>query len=112
LEIKVITVEELREQGVNKTVNIVLDYLKNCDSIYVSFDIDSLDDSIVKGTGTPEPHGLSEGEAMVLITGLVSDEKVNCLELTEVNPILDEKNKTAEIAFRIVNESVKCIENN
>lgn len=110
LNMKVITVSELRNNGATKTANLVLEYLCNCDSIYISFDVDSLDCSIAKGTGAKEPNGLWESEANELITKLAANKKTNCFEISEVNPTLDDENKTAEIAFRILNQGIKRIE--
>lgn len=110
LAMKVVEVDELRRQGAAHIAKHVLDYLGACDSIYISFDIDSLDSSIAKGTGTSEPDGLWENEASELIASLVSHGNVSCLEVSEVNPTLDDENKTAEIAFRIIDRSIKCIE--
>lgn len=109
LGIKVITVEDLRSKGAKTTVNIISEYLTKCDSIYISFDMDSLDESIAKGTGTKEPNGLTEKEANILVTELIKTQKVNCLEISELNPTLDENNNTAEIAFRLINDSIQLL---
>src|SRR6476660_3538306 len=55
---KVITTKEVRSKGVENIVRAVQRYLSDCTDIYVSFDVDSLDTSISKGTGTPVHNGL------------------------------------------------------
>ena len=60
---KVITSKEVRSKGVENVVRAVLRYLADCTDIYISFDVDSLDSSISKGTGTPVGNGLREREA-------------------------------------------------
>src|SRR6188768_383619 len=50
---KVITTKEVRSKGPENIVRAVLRYLSDCTDIYISFDVDSLDSSISKGTGTP-----------------------------------------------------------
>ena len=70
--------------------------------IYISFDVDSMDcDLVSRGTGTPVPNGLSEEEATEIVCGLVADPKTCCLEVTEVNPTLDNKKNTIKELVRI-----------
>jgi arginase len=100
--IKVIPVAELRRKGVAQVVRQTLLTLSHCDDIYVSFDVDSLDSSISRGTGTPVAVGLKEREAEDLLASLMQNHKICCLEITEVNPTLDKENLMAEIAFNIL----------
>ena len=109
-KISIIRTEELRELGPVKTAEKALDHLKDCDMIYISFDVDSMDPSISKGTGTPVPGGLFEEEATGIILRLLQDDKVNCLEITEINPVLDDKgNAMGEAAFRILDAATDFI---
>ena len=78
-------------------------HLDHCDMIYVSFDIDAVDGSIVPGTGTPVPHGLNVSQARELLSLLCEDEKLVAFEMVEVNPLLDTHNKTAKVAFDLIN---------
>jgi arginase len=100
--IKVIPVAELRRKGVAQVVRQTLLTLSHCDDIYVSFDVDSLDASISRGTGTPVANGLKEREAEDLLASLMQSHKICCFEITEVNPTLDKENLMAEIAFNIL----------
>lgn len=100
--IKNITTKQLRTKGVPAVIEEVFDYLKHCDKIYISFDVDSLDPKISTGTGTPVPNGLRIKEAKDLMTGLVANEKVCCFEIVEINPTLDTENSMAETAFKIL----------
>jgi arginase len=107
--IKVITVAEVRRKGVEQTVRQAMLTLNQCDDIYVSFDVDSLDSSISRGTGTPVPNGLKQKEAEDLLASLMQNHKICCLEITEVNPTLDKENLMAEIAFNILQRSVNIL---
>jgi len=109
LGIKVISVKELRNKGIENVVRSALRYLSDCTDIYVSFDVDSLDASISRGTGTPVSHGLKEREAEDLISKFMMNHKICCLEITEVNPTLDRENLMAEIAFNILQRSVNIL---
>jgi arginase len=107
--IKVITVAEVRRKGVAQVVRQTVLALSECDDIYVSFDVDSLDSSISRGTGTPVANGLKEREAEDLLASLMQNHKICCFEITEVNPTLDKENLMAEIAFNILQRSVNIL---
>ncbi|HNQ32092.1 MAG TPA: arginase, partial [Candidatus Woesebacteria bacterium] len=107
--IKVIPVQEVRKKGVENIVRQALMHLSNCDDIYVSFDVDSLDSSISRGTGTPVSNGLKEREVEDILASLMQNHKICCFEITEVNPTLDKENLMAEIAFNILQRSVNIL---
>lgn len=106
---KVISTKEVRSKGPENIVRAVLRYLSDCTDLYISFDVDSLDSSISKGTGTPVGNGLREREAEDLISKFMQNRKVCCFEITEVNPTLDKENLMAEIAFNILQRSVNVL---
>jgi arginase len=108
-EIKIITTNEIRRKGAENIVKAVTRYLSDCTDIYVTFDVDSLDSSISKGTGTPVSNGLREREAEDLVSKFMQNRKVCCFEITEVNPTLDKENLMAEIAFNILQRSVNVL---
>ena len=105
-------VEEIRFRGLEVCLKETLERLKHCDHIYISFDVDSMDsDLISKGTGTPVSKGFDEFEIIDIINKVVDSKKVVCLEIVEVNPLLDNKgNKMAETAFDVLYEVTKNIE--
>jgi len=107
--IKVIPVAELRKKGVESVVRTTFLHLANCDDIYVSFDVDSMDSSISRGTGTPVSNGLKEREAEDLMASFMQHHKICCFEIAEVNPTLDKENLMAEIAFNILQRSVNLL---
>ncbi|HSV12401.1 MAG TPA: arginase [Hanamia sp.] len=106
---KVITTNELRRKGPENVVRAALRFLTECTDIYVSFDVDCLDSSISKGTGTPVSNGLREREAEDLVSKFMQNRKICCFEITEVNPTLDKENLMAEIAFNILQRSVNVL---
>jgi arginase len=107
--IKVITSKEVRSKGPENVVRSVTRYLSDCTDIYISFDVDCLDASISKGTGTPVGNGLKEREAEDLVSKFMQNRKLCCFEITEVNPTLDKENLMAEIAFNILQRSVNVL---
>lgn len=109
LNIRNYMVHEVRYRGLETCLQEAIGQLSKCDILYISFDVDSLDcDLISKGTGTPVSKGFDPEEVKAIIKGLFDTGKVVCLELTEVNPLLDNKgNVMAETAFDVLNEVTK-----
>lgn len=112
LGIKNFTIDEVRQYGAENTVSHVLERLSDCDLLYISFDVDSMDpDETSYGTGTPVKNGLSVNEARVLLNGFAKSPKTVCMEVVEVNPCLDNKvNKMAEVAFELIESVTRTLE--
>lgn len=106
-------VAEVDDMGMNKIGKEILEELKDCDIIYVSFDVDSMDpDEVSYGTGTPVQDGITPDQAKNLLSVLLADPKVVCFEMVEVNPLLDKKgNKMASTALSILEKAVETLEN-
>lgn len=98
------TVEDVRKSGVPAIVENCLNQLQDCDLLYISFDVDSMDPQLTSfGTGTPVGNGLTPEEATEILTLLAQDQRTVCVEFVEVNPCLDNKcNAMAEYAFEIL----------
>ena len=90
------------EIGIEAVLNKALSQLNECDLIYVSFDVDSLDPNISIGTGTPAANGMSENEAVFLLKALINHPKTVAFEITEINPLLDREKPMEEVAARII----------
>ena len=103
------TTEEVGQKGVEQVCEEALALLKDCEQLYISFDVDSLDTSISVGTGTPVPNGLSKEQALALNIELIKDKRVCCWEIVEVNPTLDTENKMAESAFDILEATTESL---
>jgi arginase len=109
-KVKVVTTNELRKTGVTKLSRELIKYLSHCDKLYISFDVDSMDPSISRGTGTPVKGGINEREAADLILELLQNERTCCLEFTEINPTLDSENVMAETVFEILQKVARQVE--
>ncbi len=105
-------VEEIRHRGMVPCLIEAIERLEECDLVYISFDVDSMDcDYISHGTGTPVSKGFDDVEIRQIIGAFLETEKVACLEFVEINPTLDEKkNKMAETAFEILEDVLPIIE--
>ena len=65
---------------------------------HLSFDLDGTDPDVAPGVGTPVPGGVSFREAHTVMELVAESGKLLGLELTEINPILDNRNRTAKTA--------------
>ncbi|MDO4672335.1 MAG: arginase [Porphyromonadaceae bacterium] len=84
---------------IEKAIEIASD---GTEGIHVSFDVDSITPESAPGTGTIVHSGLTLREAFYLIETLCISGKVLALDMVEVNPMLDIKNKTGELAMELI----------
>ena len=99
--INVFTMRHVDEMGMASVARQALDRLRHLQRIHVSLDMDSLDPDDAAGVGTPVPGGLSYREAHLLMEILGDNGRVHSLDIVEINPILDDRNKTAELAVEL-----------
>jgi arginase len=105
--ITVYTMSDIDKMGIHRITSKVLKQFKNnVDHIHVSFDVDSVEPTIVPGVGTPVPGGLSYREAHLLMETIAECGCMSSLEITEVNPILDNRNASAVFAVELVASSM------
>jgi arginase len=104
-------VEQIRAAGLIHCVQEAITKLQDTEMIFISFDVDSLDcDQISYGTGTPVKSGFNSEEVLAILELFLATRKVVCLEVAEINPLLDNKgNKMAETAFGILSQLEKKI---
>lgn len=107
LNIPVYTMSDVDKLGVHRIITRVLkSFNERVDHIHVSFDVDSVDPSIAPGVGTPVPGGLSFRETHLVMEAIAECGCMSSLEITEVNPILDSRNQTAEFVVGVVASSM------
>lgn len=107
LNLPVYTMSDVDKLGIHRIIARVLkQFQEKVDHIHVSFDLDSVDPTLAPGVGTPIPGGLSFRESHLLMESIAECGCMNSLEVTEVNPILDEKNKSALFAAELVASSM------
>ncbi|HHI81317.1 MAG TPA: arginase [Planctomycetes bacterium] len=97
------TMRDLDVRGMADVMEEALSLL--CDGtagFHVSFDVDGLDPSIAPGVGTPVRGGLTFREAHLLMEMISDSNKALSFEMTEINPILDQRNATAEVAVDLL----------
>jgi arginase len=97
----VITMREIDENGIAACARQAMTFLSAVSKIHISLDMDSLDPDEAPGVGTPVPGGLTYREAHVLMEILSDSGKVSSLDIVEVNPILDTRNRTAKLGVEL-----------
>ncbi|WP_303983944.1 arginase [Niallia circulans] len=103
LGIKVFTMHEIDRLGMTKVMESTIDYLKKkTDGVHLSLDLDGLDPNDAPGVGTPVPGGISYRESHLAMEMLAESGLITSAEFVEVNPILDERNKTASLAVALM----------
>ncbi|WP_456272739.1 arginase [Bacillus sp. AK031] len=101
--IKVFTMHEVDRMGMTKVMEEAISYLKDkTDGVHLSLDLDGLDPSDAPGVGTPVLGGISYRESHLAMEMLAESNLVTSAEFVEVNPILDDKNRTASVAVALM----------
>lgn len=97
------TMRALDERGVRMVMEEAIAVAtRGTAGIWLSFDMDVIDPSEAPGVGTAVPGGMTYREAHLAMEMLADTGKVVGLDLVEVNPVLDERNRTAEIACELI----------
>ena len=99
LNLNIYTATDVKQRGMETVMNDILHDIevKEINKIHLSIDIDSMDPSIVCGTGTRVDGGLCNGDFYSFIDGLFETRKVVSADFVEYNELLDDDNKTTAI---------------
>lgn len=102
--IKVYTMHEIDRIGMPQIIEDTNQYFEEqgVDGVHLSFDLDAIDPLDAPGVGTPVPGGVTFREAHLAMEMLAETGKITSAEFVEVNPILDERNKTGTLAVDLI----------
>ena len=100
--VNVYTMKDVDAYGVASVMRDALKNLSHLERIHLSFDLDVLDPEVAPGVGTPVRGGLTYREAHLVMELINEAGVVTSLDVVEVNPILDARNGTAELAVELV----------
>ena len=100
--VHVYTMKEVDVHGIARVVRRALKDLSHLDRVHLSLDLDVVDPEVAPGVGTPVRGGLTYREAHLLMELINESGVVTSLDIVEVNPILDTRNGTAELAVELV----------
>lgn len=99
--ILVITMRDIDEMGMAAATHQALSRLVHVKNIHISLDMDVMNPNEAPGVGTPVAGGLTYREAHLLMEILHDSNKISSLDIVEVNPILDEHNRTAQLGVEL-----------
>jgi arginase len=100
--IDVFDMRYIDEVGIRRTLEVALDGIDPTTHLHVSFDVDFLDPDIAPGVGTTVPGGPSYREAQLCMEMIADTGCLASLDIMELNPALDMRNRTAEVAVDLV----------
>jgi arginase len=90
------------EVGMKRTMEEALAGVDADTHLHVSFDVDFLDPSIAPGVGTTVPGGPNYREAQLVMEMIADSGRMGSLDIVELNPTLDTRNRTALLAVDLV----------
>lgn len=97
------TMADIDRRGMAAVMEEALRFaLDGTEMLHCSFDIDAVDPREAPGTGTPKPGGLTYREAHLALEIMAETERLTSMEMVEVNPTLDTRNTTAELAVELI----------
>ena len=97
LGIRAYTMSDIDLRGIADVAAEAIDHLTPLGRVHVSLDADVLDPDLAPGVGTPVIGGLGYREAHLLMEMMAATDLVTSFDLVEVNPILDIRNRTADL---------------
>jgi arginase len=100
--VNVYTMKDVDAYGIASVVRSGLKDLSHLDRVHLSFDLDVVDPEVAPGVGTPVRGGLTYREAHLVMELINEAAVVTSLDVVEINPILDSRNGTAELAVELV----------
>lgn len=101
--VSVYTMTEIDRRGMAPVIEEILESLmEKVDLIHVTFDVDAVDPSLAQGVGTPVPGGLTYREAHLIMETIAECGKLSSMDVAEINPTLDNRNRTAVITAELV----------
>jgi arginase len=101
--LRVFTMRNIDEQGLRAVMSEAIAVAsQGTDVFHVSFDMDSVDPREAPGVGTPVPGGLTYREAHLAMEMICDSGKMRSMDVVEVNPVIDEANRTAMLAVELI----------
>jgi len=101
-DLEVFDMRYIDEMGMRQTMELALASLDDDTHLHVSFDVDFLDPEIAPGVGTTVPGGPNYREAQLCMEMIADTGQLASLDVMELNPALDVRNKTAELAVDLI----------
>jgi len=101
--VTVLTMAYIDRYGMSATMERAIEIAaKGTEGIYLSLDMDALDPLYAPGVGTPVQGGLTYREAHLACEMIAESGLLLGMDIVEVNPILDDRNKTAKLSVELI----------
>ena len=101
--VHVFTMRDIDERGMREVMAEALRFVTDeTDGVAVSLDLDFVDPTDAPGVGTPVRGGVTYREAHLAMEMIADSEAVVSMEVVEINPVIDEHNKTATLGIELV----------
>jgi len=100
--LEVFDMRYIDEMGMRHAMELALATLDANTHLHVSFDVDFLDPEIAPGVGTTVPGGPTYREAQLCMEMIADTGRMGSLDVVELNPALDVRNKTAQVAVDLI----------
>ena len=100
--LEVFDMRAIDEIGMRQAMQQALAGMDDKTHLHVSFDVDFLDPAIAPGVGTTVPGGPTYREAQLCMEMIADSGRLASLDIMELNPALDVRNQTAEVAVDLV----------
>ena len=105
--VRAFTMRSIDEQGMQSVIRQAIEIASNGTAgFHLSFDMDAVDPDEAPGVGTPVPGGLTYREAHLAMEMICDSAKMLSLEIVEVNPVLDQANRTAVLGVGLVTSAL------
>ncbi|MEZ5965330.1 MAG: arginase [Planctomycetota bacterium] len=97
------TMRQIDERGMNAVMSEAIEHACRATAgFHLSFDLDGMDPSDTPGVGTPVKGGIDWREANLLAELAADSQRLLGVEITELNPVLDVRNQSGEVAVDII----------
>jgi arginase family enzyme len=106
----VVTIADVRAEGIDRAVGRALDHLRHCEAIAVDCDIDVIDRSQMPAAPGARPGGMEAHDFFIAVRSLAAEPKVRLIDLTEWDPPLDATDLSALTAARWLAETLAGFE--
>ena len=101
--VHIFTMRDIDERGMREVMAEALRFVTDeTDGVAVSLDLDFVDPEDAPGVGTPVRGGVTYREAHLAMEMIADSEAVVSMEVVEINPVIDEHNKTATLGVELV----------
>lgn len=101
-DLEVFDMRYIDEMGMRAAMELALALVDANTHLHVSFDVDFLDPDIAPGVGTTVRGGPNYREAQLCMEMIADTGRLASLDVMELNPALDERNRTAHVAVDLI----------